>query len=345
VHEAGLRRALDGLPNELQRVFDAGATSADEWRHRIAAAGVRSWNRLPPAVRAVLDPTAGGDVLISGDPYWAAYPWEGLFSPAREFIGTHRPLVRWTPITAAALSTLEPLPLGNGSTSAAVISPWNVRGQARLPASRREAEAVAATLRARGCNVAAEQLLVGDTATAGGLFEALSATHAVVHYAGHGMIDGNEELLVLHRDGFSPRTGQFGGAHIDLGKESIEHDDALLASRPLVTLSACLAGRVREFGGMREDLVWKLLSEGAGAVIASPHPVFDEATAAFGPLLYEPAAVPRESLAQTFARVRSQLERESRSAPTWPMWLFLTYHGNPFAFLPDTRTPTSGELQ
>lgn len=328
------RRQMVGLVKDALRVFLGTSFTGDEWRRRISAAGVRAWNALPVALRDALSPGVEGDVLISGDPFWTAYPWEGIFSPEHGFLGLHRPLVRWTPIGPRSLDSLLPCEFGNGSLNAAVICPWNPKGYQSLNDSKSEAQAVASRLKKIGFKLPRSRVRIGKTATAGSLLASLRSEIALIHYTGHGDLDEADECLVLEPDDASPRTGYVGSTQIEIERERHPSDHPLFPAAPLVTLSACLAGHTREFGGMREDLVWKLLSEGATAVIASAHPVFDQLLAPLGLLLYEPEAQQSEGMAWTFAQARRTIERENRAAPTWPSWMFLTYHGNPYARLP-----------
>jgi hypothetical protein len=314
-----------------------------ESRKILAELGSAAWARLPDFVRETLEPAAAYSVLISGDTYWNAFPWEALSfgDGLTDFLGLHRALVRWGPITAPALARLRPAIFGDDiALAATVISPWNVVGETRLPGAREEAEKVAATLAQAGYHLEpGGKALLGDEATRRGFEAALERPLAILHYTGHGSIIGDEQVLVLCTEDAKDRSwAPFGRTELSHMHERLRRTDGLLSTGPLVVLNSCLTGRTRDFGGKREDLAGALLEQGAKAVIASPVPVSDAMGRLLGELLYKDYFLVEPDMACAFMKARATVEwafRKARS-PIWPAWTLMHYHGNPFARLPHT---------
>jgi CHAT domain-containing protein len=183
---------------------------------------------------------------------------------------------------------------------------------------------------------------MGPAAATEAFQRALEGLPAVIHYTGHGRIVGNEEVLVLGavgREGSSSELPTyFGRRELQDVKNRLHCPGSLLGRGPLVVLNSCLTGRMRQFGGQREDLAWAFLEEGADAVIASGLPVLDDMGAAFSELLYFDRGDKEDSrgMAWRFAAARAFVERVWRDtkSPYWPAWSLFTYHGNPYAHLP-----------
>ncbi len=92
-------------------------------RRLLAEWGEQAWKALPDLVRETLHPKSDGVVLVSGDVFFAHFPWEALrFGEGDDdWLGLARTLTRHTPISAASLAKLRPVTHGNGSVSAAVV--------------------------------------------------------------------------------------------------------------------------------------------------------------------------------------------------------------------------------
>ncbi len=341
-------KARSALFEQILKVFDKkGRRPYEEGAERIRELGKRAWDALPELVRETLCPEAKHDVLVSGDTYWAAFPWEALWCGGEEkeegFLGLRRHLARWGPLTAGGLGALGRKAFGKGKRTAAVLCPWNAVLERPLPYSRAEAEEIEERLNGAGyLLIPGGRALVGDQANAEAIKSVLGGNPSLIHYTGHGHIVGNEEVLLLSG---APGEGKYSGLPSHFGREEIiavragiERAGKLLEDGALVVLNSCLTGRTREFGGQREDLAWAFLEEGAGAVIASALPVLDDMGAAFGELLYFDRGGEEDSrgMAWRFAAARGFVERIWRhtKSPYWPAWSLFTYHGNPYARLP-----------
>ena len=166
----------------------------------IAALGRLAWKVLPQPVRNALLPQDNTDVLISGDSYWAAFPWEALRVDQQgkeEWLGHLQTLARWSPITAKGLSRLAPQSFGNGSRVAAVICPWDALPESLLSSAQGEAAMVSATLRDHHYHLIGGDALVGSAATKPAILQAITLEPSIIHFVGHGKIQGTEEVLMV----------------------------------------------------------------------------------------------------------------------------------------------------
>ncbi|MGD0012845.1 MAG: tetratricopeptide repeat protein [Bryobacteraceae bacterium] len=324
------RRLFDAVAKTLMPATEAEQT--DPIR-TVRDLGVEAWSVLPELIRETLSSGFAGDVLISGDAFWAEFPWEGLYDQVGGgWVGLHRPLSRWTAISAAGLRGLRRSSFGKGWPVAAVFCPWDAVSHLKLPTARTEAEQVADALRRMGYELLGGGAIVGRAATKASLFEALRKQPSVVHYAGHGDVRNDEEVLI-----FAEADGAgwdcCGPADFALHKDQSRIKGSLLEYGPLVVLNACYAGRVREYGGKREDLVSLLIAEGANGVVACPLQLDDMMGNLFGSSLYTPAA---GTMADHFLASRCRVERlfAERDPKVWPLWMLFHYHGNPYAVLP-----------
>jgi len=329
------------LFDEVQTLFnDKDKRGADERYQAVKRLGAAAWNALPEAIRAAFHPSNNYDVLISGDPYWAAFPWEALRygDSDTSWLGFRMPLPRWGPITARGISRLAPQSIGDGNRTGFVICPWDAVRDKQLPGAEREAHEVVDRLRSLGYNV---RDFVGSAATPGAMRIALGQAPSVLYFTGHGTLFGNEEALVLHDDLGAPSPSYFARREIGDLKVSSGRTDKLLGKGSLVVLSSCLTARTRDFGGQREDLAWALLEEGAEVVVGSPLPMHVSTGVMLGHWLFDKAFADSRGLAWTFARVRAYIEMHARmkNLPTWAAWALLSYHGNPYAQLPHMPKP------
>jgi hypothetical protein len=103
-------------------------------------------------------------------------------------------------------------------------------------------------------------------------------------------------------------------------------------------LNSCHTGGTRSYGGQREDLAWNFLELGAIVVIASPLNVNDTMGMHFGKNLYKNSSnLGNHHFGQAFLMARNSIEKQFRKTTQWPMWSLLTYHGNPYAKLPNSN--------
>src|SRR6185295_702358 len=331
------------LLKETLKVFDPDdLRPAKERRRALQVAGEMVWRNLPPQVCEALEPQSDQKVLISGDSFWSQFPWEALRfgSGEEDWLGLHRALARWSPLSAESLRSLRPCTFGRGFKTAAVLCPWNAGGEARepLPAAADEARALAESFKRLGYMLLPEgEPLLGAAASWSALNRLLSLpTLAVLHFAGHGANVVDEEVLLLHSGDDERPTAPFGPGNLRDFK-AILGLEKLLPSEPLVVLNSCRSGRTRYYGGRREDLAAALLAEGAGAVIGSAFPVYDALGKSIGESLYELDG--SRGMAAALVAARRALERRMRqeSSRLWGAWPLLVYHGNPFAELPHLR--------
>jgi tetratricopeptide (TPR) repeat protein len=297
--------------------------------------GREAWTLLPQPVRDTLIPRDGVDVLISGDPFWAAFPWEALrleLHGEADWLGRHQPLARWSPITASGLSGLGGERFGRGAKVAAVICPWDALPRRMLPSARREAALVAAILQGRDYHLIGGDVVAGRAATRAAVLHTISMEPSLFHFAGHGDIYGSEEVLMVS-GGTPTESVPFGRAELLRYKEERHIAGRLFRQAPLFVLNSCFSGNVREFGGRREDLVATLIEEGAAAVVASPFPVDDKIGSLWGESLYDGLGAGENVLADVFLRCRKRVASEcSRlGSRRWPLWMLWHLHGNPYA--------------
>jgi hypothetical protein len=296
--------------------------------------GAQAWHALPALFREILSSSFAGDVLISASGYWAAFPWEALYRDDSEcgWLGLHRVLPRWAPITAAGLCRLEGSTFGRGWKVGAVICPWNAVAHKPLESARDEADRVCAALTKLGYTLVGGGPISGPAATKQALSDALSRQPSIIHFTGHSEVHDKQEMLIL--------SGRTGGGYARYGIADLRHDKELRKSEtgllfygPLVVLNSCYMGRTRRYGGRSEDLASELMEEGAAAVIASPLPVYDPMGELFGSSLY-PGEM--KTMAENFLASRRAVEAHfANTKPNvWPLWTLLHYYGNPYASLP-----------
>ena len=326
----GLRTAAECLFCEILSTFSDLQGSFLARHNRFCAAASRTWQALPEQVRETLLPRSGGEVLISGDAYWSAFPWEALqFDSSNTcWLGLYRPLTRWRMISGRGLGRLKTSSDGGNGASASVVCPWDAVEGAELGNSRTEADAVSARLLELGYRLIPDgKPLIGSEARADALRQTIESAPSILHYTGHGAIADNEEVLVL-----SGREGptQFGRREL-LGLAQRDPGSKMFSGTSLIVLNSCRSGRQRSYGGQGEDLAFAMLEEGASAVIASAVPVFDRVGRLFSEFLYCPALHTIGEMGQGFLEARALLERVLRASesPVWPTWTLLSYHGNP----------------
>jgi hypothetical protein len=341
----GLAPAAAALFAEIDSIFDKDDHRPAEVRNPlIETLAEEAWEALPQAVQAVLHPRYEADLLISAGPQWAAFPWEALrFGEGQDdWLGLHRTLARWGPLTAAGLARLGRRGFGNGAAlRAAVVCPLDAapddseKDKAAIQKALRQVERLESHLNVQNYRLVPNgEALIGADANPAQLNEVLGDGAAIIHYLGHGTVVQSEEALVLHCGRRHVRPwSYYGRRELDALRVRLGRD-RLLEHGPLITLTACHTGRSRSFGGRREDLAWTFLSEGAEAVIASALPVKLGIGLALGESIYQPWRGGAEGLGRGLVCTRRLMARAFRDRPDWATWTLLAYHGNPYAMLP-----------
>ncbi len=303
----------------------------------IVALGRLAWKVLPQPVRNALLPQDNTDVLISGDSYWTAFPWEALRVDQQgkeEWLGHLQTLARWSPITAKGLSQLAPQSFGNGSRVAAVICPWDALPERLLSSAQGEAAMVSATLRDHHYHLIGGDALVGSAATKTAILQAITLEPSIIHFVGHGDIQGTEEVLMVSGDTLG-KPVPFGKTELLQYKKEQGIAGRLFKYSPLFIMNSCFSGTSRVFGGHREDLVAFLVEQGTAAVIASPFPVHDALGAVWGQDLYQSLTLSHNILSDAFMQCRMNMELACSQLPSRvrPLWMLWHLHGNPFSYL------------
>jgi tetratricopeptide (TPR) repeat protein len=324
------------LFTELQAVFNESRNAAD-WQSTMAKLGAAAWNALPHPLQKLLHPSSGVDVLISGDPYWAAFPWEALrFGTGDDdYLGFARPLARWRPLTGAALSRLAPPQTSNGGSGAEVVCPWDAVPQRQLLRAEAEAQSLGRDLPGLGLTFSSGGPLMGPQATLAAVESALLSRPAVFHYTGHGGIDKDEELLIL-------QGGALGSSELKAIKQRHGLADSVFQEDALIVLNSCLTGRAREYGGQSQDLASLFLAEGAAAVIASALPVADSVGQVLGTAVY--ALAGDDELGDTIRKIRRLVAKLTlaENLSSYPTWCMIQYQGNPYLRLPLSASRPAG---
>lgn len=279
------------------------------------------------------------EILISGDRFWAAFPWELLLfgDGDHEHLGLHKALPRCGSVLAPALQRqFAAEALGSGDRRMAVVAP-HTTGRIPLVGVEREIAALE-TLAPAASGVFVVK--TGEAAHDRLMIEAIRTEPAILYFSGHGTIVNNEELLVLHRDPRprNPRENiSYFGAD-NLHRMALEQPDRpLFPHAPLIVMNSCLTGRTREFGGFREDLVYALLDHGAGAVIATALPILDDVGEALGRALFDPAALAEPTVGSLVVEARRQLAQGACAdidSVRWGAWGMVHIHGNANAIPP-----------
>jgi tetratricopeptide (TPR) repeat protein len=281
----------------------------------------QAWSALPSTIQSLLCAN-DGQVLICGDQNWTSFPWEALkFGPSpMELLGLHFLLPRWHSPDAATLASLVSQIIDARSPGLTVICPWDAT-DTPLDGARQEAIAVSELLAGAG----EAKLLLGEAATAEAMIAVLENAPAVIHYTGHGGISDGEEVLIL-RDSKGQAL---------VGSREVRHALLRSASREqgrLVVLNCCYAGKVRLFGGHREDLASMFIKSGVSSVIASATPVFDDSAQYLGISLHTRFGDEPELISEVVVRARrlTATRMESAGETNWVAWCTTVYHGNPF---------------
>jgi tetratricopeptide (TPR) repeat protein len=327
-------------------------TDEDAMRRGVDAAqarevGLELWERLPPFVRETLHPANQHDVLICGDPDSLDLPWEALHLGPGDvgWLGLHRHLTRIPDLSQTTMRLLGPRRRRSNSLSAAIICPWDVPGQAALNGALAEAKEVAALLQRAGYSLLPEgKPLLSCAANMASMEAVLTASPAVLHFAGHGDIVRGEVALVLSGAGIDNSYDLFDRRSLaEIRAKS--RRTKILSSSPIVVLNACWAGRSRAFGGQREDLASAFLAEGASCVVACPTPVYDDVGQMLATLLYVPSIQHKQGLGKTFQQVRSLVARRLHDEAHWWTWFWMRSFGNPYTSIPLRRHPRRSLLK
>ena len=244
-------------------------------------------------------------------------------------------MARWCPLTGPALAGLRRAQFGAGEKTAAVIAAWNTDPERPPYATEEEAEQASELLSGVGYSLRPEwRAWLGSAATAEVMDRVLADPPSVIHFTGHGGIDGNEEVMLLWDPVQEYEVFRYGRAQFEQVKAAAGRPDAkLLANGPLVVLNSCVTGRMREHGGQREDLASTFLVAGAAAVIATPVPIHDRVGLALGTELYRQGG---DGIGETVLAIRQHLAATvcAERPKLWPAWMLIACHGNPYACLP-----------
>lgn len=287
---------LNPLQTALERAADRDLapptdppTTAEHMRQARHDASRAIWQQLPAPLRDVLhEAIEGGNTpVLCAEPTWSQFPWELLKTGEADdaFLGLRLALPRLSALSSERLqATLDASPLGAGTTNGVVLAP-HLTGSLPLHGAAEEAQAVAAAAKARGFQLSA--FGVGHAALDSLVYQGLQQDPAFFFFAGHGQVIDEEELLLFAKQpshASDPPHTHWGVFHLEQLSRA-QPAWSGFKHRPLVVLNACVAGRVRSFGGAREDLIQAFLKHGAGAVIACPVPLPDKTGALFGSAL------------------------------------------------------------
>ncbi|MCU7841602.1 MAG: CHAT domain-containing protein [Candidatus Thiodiazotropha sp. (ex Troendleina suluensis)] len=296
------------------------------------------WKSLPDLFQDAFKPELNRKkvIAISADPFWNAFPWELLrFGEGDEdYVGLHHALPRIGAIQVRDLqSQFSITELGQHGGQLAVIAPFDT-GLYPLSGIVDEIYSVKKAVEKRGGEVVA--FAEGTKASDLEIDRQISLQPDILYYSGHGTIFQDEEMLVLHRDMSSHNTMS---STVLFGKEHLLHlaeqrSGLLFPQHPLVVLNSCLTGRVRQAGGVREDLISTFLALGAGAVIATAIPIYDVIGKALGEALFEPTSTQEHDISSFVVETRKCLAMglcADVESPFWGAWGMIHLHGSALA--------------
>lgn len=300
------------------------------------------WQALPNEFQAALKPTTGKSqwIGISGDPFWNAFPWELLRfgEGAEDYLGLHQALPRLGAIQSQHLEqqlALNTLGLRGGRTT--VLAPFDTLVFKRLKGVVEEVDSVKQAVESRGGHMLA--FAKGSQATNVEIERHIALEPDIFYFSGHGDVLQDEEVLLLHRDLTAPSSASslffFGKEHLVLLSE--QRNGKLFPQRPLVVLNSCMTGRGRDAGGKREDLVSGFLAQGAGAVIATALPIYDDVGKALGQALFDSDLTSAADLASVVVATRRRLAKTICSdvnSPYWGAWAMIHLHGGAHSISP-----------
>ncbi|MEO0566522.1 MAG: tetratricopeptide repeat protein [Pseudomonadota bacterium] len=302
-----------------EKMFLDGDAAEDNISRRSLSRQI--WSSLPKAIRALLDPAAGGEVWISGDRFYSAFPWELLQFEDEKYLGLYRALPRIGSIMAPALrKVFEGGRLGRGVGDTALVAAHTTKSPI-LHGARDEAETAKVQLQAMG--LALPFFEIGDDAHDGAMRHVIEARPDLLYYTGHGDIIADEEMLVLRSEERPDDVSYFGRAQL----EAVSVNGQAMEHAPLVILNCCNTGRTREHGGQREDFVDTLFSHGAGAIIATALPIYDAVGQALGRALLGKQVLRAPDLATGLLAARRALMVEDITSPFWGAWSMIHLHG------------------
>lgn len=306
-------------------------------RHKLARL---IWNSLPGVLRdAIIMTLPGtGDIYISGDTNWTAFPWELLrFGfETNDYLGLHKVLPRIQSINATSLiQVLDSKSIGSGSRDVAVIAPhttnrdllWGVLDE--VETFKEQVPKSAGILTA--CKV-------GPDATDVSLRQAIISSPALLYFSGHGNVIENEEMLKLHSENSEglklyENTTYFGRYQLsELANNG--HEETLFTNSPLIILNSCYSGRTHDHGGLSENLVQSFLDYGAETVIASALPMQDSIGKMLSQSLFNSATLSKPTIGAQIVSMRNQIKNiagNDTSQPTWGAWGMVHLHGNSLA--------------
>jgi tetratricopeptide (TPR) repeat protein len=313
--------------------------NADNIKRQFLAHSI--WEELPKEVQQALRPSINvkKSIIIGGDPFWTAFPWELLcFGEGDEdYLGLHYALPRVGSILPRDIDAqLGVKAIGTGRGIVSVIAPHDT-GLSPLQGVLEEIEAI--RLQVDNFHGEIKTFVKGSQASEEVLVKAINEQPDILYYTGHGTIVQNEEVLVLNTDlsvknPFSATT-LFGNHQLNiLGNEKSE---LLFTHSPLIVLNCCNTGRIRNYGGDREDLVSTFLNHGAGAVIATALPIHDVVGKVFSKALFSRGIVNMQSIGDQVVEVRRSMAtglcRDTKES-FWGAWGMIHIHGSSDANVP-----------
>lgn len=231
--------------------------------------------------------------------------------------------------SAAALVSWRRREGGSSGATASVPRPVAVfadpvppRGEPRLPASRREARAVAEVFTAQFGSSATGALFLGPEASRQRLMEEDLRRYGALHFATHGLLDAERPAL----SGLRLSVPESGDENAGAGFLGLQDVYNLGLAADLVVLSGCRTALGREMRG--EGLVGLargFLYAGASRVLASLWRVEDQATAElmvrFYRGLWQEGLAPAAALARAQSSIAS--ERRWRDPYYWAGWVLV----------------------
>ena len=300
-----------------------------------------TFDLLPEMIKRVLT-SHEYFVIISGNAFWNAFPWELLTPPGGKYLGLDHPFPRWGPIDHDSLLYLAPkvLPLQRESTVVAcpLCSPSEQYLEDPLTESfLREYRSVLRILERHGVRFESrESILLGKNGDISLTLRRMMDGPTLFHFIGHGSSAYDGSLIVWDVGGDREPPRLINPSVLFESKAAVKIERCFKEGG-IVFLNCCSAGYERHFGGRGQDLASKLLEEGADVVLASYLPIYDPIgrlmSTAFYQVLLGKGLNVGDALLGARRRLQSCFERTEDSI--YLEWSFVRMNGNPFVTLGD----------
>jgi len=300
-----------------------------------------NWKKLPKEVREWLIPSnnKNSHLVICGDAIWSAFPWELLqfSSGSTDYLGLHYALPRVPCILPEDINNyLTKTTLGSNEGLVSVLAPWDTNYENLLTQIIGEVDALKKVVNEKGARIIS--FSIGTDATDKEFERQIEMKPDVIYFCGHGMVVNGQEMLILHNENQKNARSPF----CLYGKRQLSYlseksSEKIFPQKPLIVLNSCQSGRVTQSGGEREDLIYHLLSNGAGAVVASAMPIYDIVGKAVGESLFLAENGKNAELSSVIVSLRRNLRKtvcKDLNSPHWGAWGFIHLHGNVNALLP-----------